>query len=180
MSAGKTHEVRVELASLRDLFRAPEPDPLSGRPHADAGIDRILNKVRPRPRGPVRAMIVLPAKESATDLEARTRAALQQYCDVRIEQGKNDKASLRHEGFATLWRGLLFLALCLLGSRLVGEPRYLPGIIGRFLDEGFIIAGWVALWYPLDVLLYQHWPLTREQRLYAQLRDMELKFEFVG
>ena len=180
MSAAKTHEVRVELASLRELFQAPEPDPWSGRPHANAGIDRILNKVRPGPRGPVHATIVLPASERAADLEARTCTALQRYCDVRIARGLNDKASLRHEGFATLWRGLVFMALCMLASRIVGEPRYLPGIIARFLDEGFIIAGWVALWYPLDVLLYQHWPLTREQRLYEQLRGMDLTFEFVG
>jgi len=179
MSAGKTNEVRIELASLRELFQAPEPDPLSGRPHADTGIDRILNKVRPGPRGPVRATIVLPAKEGAADLEARTRAALRQYCDVRIEQGNNDKASLRREGLATLWRGLVFLALCMLASRIVGEPRYLPGIFARFLDEGFIIAGWVALWYPLDVLLSPHWPLTRDQRFYVLLLNMELKFEFV-
>jgi len=180
MADANTHEIRIELASLQELFRSPDSDPLSGRPHADSGLDRILNKVRPGPRGPIRATIVLPASARAADLETRTRAALQQYCDVRIAQGLNDKASLRREGVATLWRGLLFLALCMLGSRLVGEPRYLPDIVGRFLDEGFIIAGWVALWYPLDVLLYQHWPLTREQRLYEQLRNMDLSFEFAG
>jgi hypothetical protein len=179
MASAESHDVQIKLASLRELFQSPELDPLSGRPHAHSGIDRILNMIRPGPHGPVRATIELPASERAPDLEARTRAALRQYCGVRIEQGKNDKASLRHEGVATLWRGLLFLALCMLGSRLVGEPRYLPDILGRFLDEGFIIAGWVALWYPLDVLLYQHWPLTREQRLYERLREMELKFEFV-
>jgi len=113
MSARKAHEVRIELATLRELFRAAEPDPLSGRPYGDAGIDRILSMVRPLPAGPVNATIVL------------------------------------------------------------------PGIVARFVDEGLVIAGWVALWYPLDVLLYQHWPLTRAQRLDAQLRDMELEFEFV-
>jgi hypothetical protein len=127
----------------------------------------------------VHATIVLPATERTADLEGKTRNALRQYCDVRIAQRANDKASLRHEGIATLGRGVVFLALCLLASRIVGEPRYLPGIIGRFLDEGFVIAGWVALWYPLDILLYQHWPLTREQRVYGELRDMQLTFEFV-
>jgi hypothetical protein len=107
------------------------------------------------------------------------RSGLQQYCDHRIGQITNDIASLRQEGLATLWRGLLFLALCMLGSQLLGEPKFLHGILARFLDEGLIIAGWVALWYPLDALLYQHWPLKRERRLYQSLRDMELKLEFV-
>jgi hypothetical protein len=60
----------------------------------------------------------------------------------------------------------------------LGEPKFLPGILARFLDEGLIIAGWVALWYPLDALLYQHWPLKRERRLYESLRETELKLEF--
>jgi hypothetical protein len=120
-----------------------------------------------------------PAATRTPDLEARIRSGLQQYCDHRIGQIANDISSLRQEGLATLWRGLLFLALCMLGSQLLGEPKFLPGILARFLDEGLIIAGWVALWYPLDALLYQHWPLKRERRLYQSLRDMELKLEFV-
>lgn len=180
MATSRYNEVRIELANLGELFQAPDPDPFSGRPHAESGVDRILNVVRPRRRGAISATIILPASERAPDLEARTRAALEVYCNARIGTTDNNKASLRQEGISTLWRGLFFLALCLLGSRLVGEPRFLPGIFGRFLDEGFIIAGWVALWYPLDVLLYQHWLLTREKRLYEQLRIAELTFEFAG
>ena len=178
MAQSKVHVVRVELARIQELFQAPAFDPLAGRPHADSGLERILTRVRPGPRGPIRATIVLPGSERAADLEVRVRAALHDYCAVRIEQQRNDKASLRHEGFATLMRGLVFLALCLLASRMLGDPKLLPGVLARYLDEGFIIAGWVALWYPLDVLLYEHWPLTREQRILERLRDMEMTFEF--
>jgi hypothetical protein len=96
----------------------------------------------------------------------------------RLVRNSNDASSLRQEGYATLWRGLVFLALCLLGSRLMGVVDFAPGFIERFIDEGLVIAGWVALWYPLDVLLYQRWPLARERRLYETVRDMALDFEF--
>jgi hypothetical protein len=173
-----SHDIRLELSDLRELFVAPELDPLAGQPFANSGIDRILSVSRARPNWPVRATLVLPAAARADDLELRTRAALEQYCDSRLTQIGHDATSLRHEGFATLWRGVLFLACCMLAARLVGEPRFLPDIVGRFLNEGFIIAGWVALWYPLDVLLYQRWPLWRERRLYQRVRDMTLVFEF--
>lgn len=178
MSDTSTHDIRLELSDPRELFHAPQLDPLAGQPHADPGIERILNRIRPRPGRPVRATLQLPAAARAPDLETQVRAGLQQYCDVRTGQIAHDLASLRQEGMATLWRGLLFLALCMFGSRVLGEPKVLPDIVARFLDEGLIIAGWVALWYPLDVLLYQHWPLKRERRLYEQLRLMDLKFEF--
>jgi hypothetical protein len=179
MTDTNVHDIHFDLADPRELFHAPELDPVRGQPHADSGIERILNRIRPRPDQPVRATLRLPAAARTPGLEAQVRSGLQQYCDLRIGQIANDIASLRQEGLATLWRGLLFLALCMLGSQVLGEPRFLPGILARFLDEGLIIAGWVALWYPLDALLYQHWPLKRERRLYEQLRGMELKLEFV-
>jgi hypothetical protein len=33
--------------------------------------------------------------------------------------------------------------------------------------EGVVIIGWVAMWRPLEVFLYDWWPL-REQRLYLE------------
>ena len=180
MTRDRTLHVRLELADPRELFNAPPCDPFAGRPHGESGVDRILNRLRPDPARSIRATIVLPVAARTADLESRWRAALGSHCDARIAYIRNDRSSLWHEGRATLLRGLLFLVLCMLGSRLVGEPVYLHPVIARFLDEGFVIAGWVALWYPLDALLYQHWPLTRECRMFERLRTMELAFEFTG
>jgi hypothetical protein len=178
MTAPATHRVRLELGSLGELFAEPGFDPLGGHAEDVPGIERLANQLRPLPRAPVCTRIALPASERAPDLEERCRRALRTVLDRRIERNRNDARSLRQEGYATLWRGLVFLALCLLGSRFVGELPLLPGFIERFVDEGLVIAGWVALWYPLDVLLYQRWPLARERRLYENLRDMQLEFEF--
>ena len=168
MTDPNTHDIHLDLADPRELFHPADLDPIGGQPYAEPGLERILNRIRPRPAEPVRATLRLPAAARTPDLEARMRSGLQRYCDHRIGQISNDIASLRQEGLATLWRGLLFLALCMLGSQTLGEPKFLPGILARFLDEGLIIAGWVALWYPLDALLYQHWPLKRERRLYSR------------
>lgn len=178
MSGPAAHHLSIELGSLEELFDAPQFDPVGGRAEELPGLERLANELRPLSRAPVCTRIQLPASARAPDLEERCRHALRVVLDRRIQRNRNDARSLRQEGYATLWRGLLFLALCLLGSRLVGELPLLPGFVERFIDEGLVIAGWVALWYPLDVLLYQRWPLARERRLYENLRDMRLEFEF--
>ena len=178
MTGPAMHDLQLELRSLRELFDPPGFDPLAGDAEESSGIDRLLNQLRPLPRAPVRTRLLLPASERAPDLEERCRGALRAVLDKRIARNRNDARSLRQEGYATLWRGLLFLALCLLGSRLMEVIDFAPGFVERFIDEGLVIAGWVALWYPLDVLLYQRWPLARERRLYEHLRDMHLEFEF--
>jgi hypothetical protein len=172
------HDVTLELGSLEELFTAPDFDPLAGRVEELPGLERLANQLRPLPHASVCARIVLPASERAPDLEQRARTALREVIDRRIERNLNDAHSLRGEGRATLWRGLLFFALCMLGSSLLGTTGALPSYLEHYIDEGLIIAGWVALWYPLDVLLYQRWPLARERRLYEALRDMRLEFQF--
>lgn len=178
MTRTAIHDMRLELRSLRELFDAPGFDPMTGNAEELSGIDRLANQLRPLPRVPVLTRIQIPASERAPDLEERCRGALRAVLDRRIARNRNDARSLRREGYATLWRGLLFLALCLLGSRLMEAIHFAPGFVERFIDEGLVIAGWVALWYPLDVLLYQRWPLARERRLYENLREMRLVFEF--
>ena len=178
MTRPEMHDLQLELPSLRELFAPPDLDPMAGRTEESCGLDRLLNQLRPLPQAQVRTRILLPASERAPDLEERCRNALGVVLDRRIARNRNDARSLRLEGYATLWRGLVFLALCLLGSRLMAEIDLLPGFIERFIDEGLVIAGWVALWYPLDVLLYQRWPLARERRLYESLREMRIDFEF--
>lgn len=176
MAGTRTHEITLNLDDIRELFLAPELDPFAGRSHAESGMDRMLHQLRARPRGAVRARIVLPHSQLAPDLESRCREALQCYCDTRIGQLTDQSVSLRREGYATLASGSVFLAACILGSTIVAEPVHLPDILGRFLNEGFVIAGWVALWYPLDALLYLRWPVHRDRRLYEALKTMEMSF----
>jgi hypothetical protein len=174
MAGTRTHEITLHLDDIRELFRAPEIDPFAGRSHAESGMDRMVLQLRARPRGAVRARIVLPPSQLAPDLESRCREALQHYCDTRIEQLMDQSVSLRREGYATLARGSVFLAACILGAQLAAEPIHLPAILARFLNEGFVIAGWVALWYPLDALLYLRWPVHRDRQLYEVLKTMEM------
>jgi len=37
------------------------------------------------------------------------------------------------------------------------------------LGEGLLILGWVALWRPLEIFLYEWWPLRRRMNVLRQL-----------
>jgi len=53
---------------------------------------------------------------------------------------------------------------------LVGRYHY-----GRFLHESIVIGAWVALWRPLEIFLYDWWPILGEARLYDRLSAMEVQ-----
>lgn len=69
----------------------------------------------------------------------------------------------------------MFLAVCLLLSTLFDELNSFPGLIRRFLSEGFLIAGWVSLWHPIELLLYEWGPYQRQKQIYELIKEMELK-----
>jgi hypothetical protein len=43
------------------------------------------------------------------------------------------------------------------------------------LREGLIIGGWVAMWRPMEIFLYEWWPLLRKGRLYQKLSRMHVE-----
>ncbi len=47
---------------------------------------------------------------------------------------------------------------------------YLAGTpFDTLVEQSFLILGWVANWRPLEIFLYDWWPLARRRRLYRRL-----------
>ena len=68
------------------------------------------------------------------------------------------------------------IAACIVLGK--GASSYLgPGYLGRFFDEGLIILGWVANWRPVEIFLYDWWPIVRRGRLYRRLSRAAVKIE---
>jgi len=46
---------------------------------------------------------------------------------------------------------------------------------GALLRESMVIGGWVALWRPLEIFLYDWWPILAERKLYDRLSVMPVR-----
>ena len=71
-------------------------------------------------------------------------------------------------GRISLAIGLCVLAACSMAGRLVSGLLG-PGYLGGFFGEGLIILGWVANWRPIQIFLYDWWPLVRRRKLLRRL-----------
>jgi hypothetical protein len=79
---------------------------------------------------------------------------------------------LLREGRLSLAIGLATLVLCIGAATLV--PTATLGTPGEILRESLVIAGWVVMWHPLEVLLYGIWPVVRERRLLERLAAAQI------
>ena len=72
---------------------------------------------------------------------------------------------------------LVFLTVAIgIVERLAGS---LPeSRLALVLREGTIIVGWVAMWRPVEIFLYDWWPIRAEARLFRRLSTMPVRIEY--
>lgn len=52
--------------------------------------------------------------------------------------------------------------------------------IGEILRESLTIGGWVSMWRPLEVFLYDWWPIRNEARLSDRLSAMPVRIRYAN
>ena len=92
----------------------------------------------------------------------------------RAQVLRQNLRQLLRRGSISLAIGLSFLVtFFLLGQligRLMGETQW-----AFLLRESLMIGGWVAMWKPLEIFLYDWWPIVGERRLYDRLSRIQAR-----
>ena len=97
------------------------------------------------------------------------------YFRQRAEATRRKLRQLFRVGRVSLVIGLAFLA----GAIVLGE--FVAGLVGKDSPtagssrRAFVIGGWVALWRPLEIFLYDWWPIRAEAKLFDRLGEMDVR-----
>ena len=163
----QTIEIRVE--EIAQLFNTLDPFPFKERDLDSDAEEYIVGWARELPRErPLQILVHLPAKEAETKGAQELGEALARFFAYRADVLGRDLNELLRIGRRSLLIGVSALGLCLTVGRLV-TGRFGPDYLGRFIEEGLIIVGWVANWRPIEIFLYDWWPLARRRDLYRRL-----------
>lgn len=166
--------VEIRLNDVRQLFHTLDPAPFHEKDLDENAAAYLLEACdEAGSRRPLRLIVHLPA----SDLEhesARTLAqSVNNYFAYRERQLRKDLLKLLRYGAISLFIGLLFLVACLaLRRELMTHPLVIDKAI---VDEGLLILGWVAMWRPIEILLYDWWPLARRQKLLHRLATIPVE-----
>ena len=173
MDATDADEIRIHLDKMEPFLGAPASSPFhDGRISDEA--DRFLrHRVLARRKGPPQRLVILVpphgAREATTAIDALRKHA------ARSEEASRDRVrEVLREGRWNLGIGLLFLVPMVLLAR--GVHLVLPsGTLASTVEQGITILGWVALWRPMEQLLYDWRPLRRDAEHYARLAVLEVE-----
>lgn len=161
------HQIELRIASLPALFNSMDPTPFHHR-DLDADAEAFLESwALEFPAGSHYRIVVHIGETPAGDAVALISEAIRNHFSYKALLARRGIRVLLLEGRTSLLIGLGFLALCVIGADLLGEHASAPFL--RALRESLIIGGWVAMWRPLQIFLYDWWPLARRMRIYRNL-----------
>jgi hypothetical protein len=155
--------LRLSLRSANQLFNSFDPSPFYEKDLDENAERYLVSWARElHPHADLRLTLYLREPPDDPQPGARLTQAIHHHFAERVRLTRAELRGLLREGRVSLAIGLAFLVLIELVASMTA------GIV----SEGLTIVGWVAMWRPLQIYLYDWWPLWQKQRLFARMGRM--------
>src|SRR5258706_2040330 len=165
-------EIRIE--KIAQLFHSLDPFPFREKDLDNDVEEFIVGWARELPPDkPLRIVVHLPETEASMPEAQELGAAITQYFGYRARV-----IALRLNELFRVGRRAMAIGFTVLSfSVITGETfvNLAPGPIGRVIEESLLIFGWVANWRPIEIFLYDWWPIVRRRNLYQRLSAAHVK-----
>jgi len=160
-------ELRVD--EIVQLFDTLDPFPFPERDLDAHAEEYIVGWARELPReGPLSIIVHFPGTAVQKKAAENLGPAFARYFNYRAGVVQRDLNELLRIGRRSLLIGATILVACLVlahtAAGLIADNPF-----KRLIEESFLILGWVANWRPLEIFLYDWWPLRRRRDLYRRL-----------
>lgn len=166
--------IEISLGSVRQLFTSLDPAPFREKDLDDEAEAYIVAAARELGHGePLKLVVHLPEDQARVAAEMDLPGSVHGYFDYRLWATRRQLALLLRNGWISLAIGLSFLFACI-GVRQVFLADA-TGTVAHIVAEGLLISGWVAMWHPLQIFLYDWWPLRQTARVYAKLAQVPIE-----
>ena len=162
------HRLALRVREIAQLFNSMDPTPFLSKdldPEAEDFIETWASGFAPSNRFHI--TIHLEQWPSDGDPSEMLTGAIHNHFAYKAERARSALKHFLRQGRMSLVIGLVFVSLCLFAADAIGNFGTNTG--ATIARESLTIVGWVAMWRPLQIFLYDWWPLQRQVRLYQKL-----------
>ena len=167
LHAAAAGPIRLNLRSLQQLFNSLDPSPFRDRDLDPEAARFIVEEAQDLPHdAPIAIVLHMPADDAArADF---VPSALHNYFALMRQSDERRMRMIFREGRWSLAVGLVVV------FAIFALARFLSAAVPRdslwhMLIDSLVILGWVILWRPAELLLYDWWPVRRRIQLYRRL-----------
>lgn len=169
-------EIDIPLNDIRHLFLEPNCDPFTDRNLTISGLDYAIKQLRAKPLPEqIKLNLIVPNAVNPEDV----KTALKRHCLNIIKDKEEEACYLNSQIESNFKRAFLpFLIMIIaVGSimyHLMDERSRFLQILMVLLNNCLIIMGWVLIWIPAEMFLYDAPRLKKEIALYNLLANAEV------
>ena len=175
-NSGLEAKIEINLSRLSQLFNSLDPSPFHERDLDHDAEEYIVNSAEEIPRQrPLCLVIHLPADQLPNVGSNDLGEAIHNYFDYRKTNEQRRLRLLFRDGRIALITGIAFLFCCVLLREVAFS--FGNGTAYRIIGEGMLIIGWVAMWRPLEIFLYEWVPVRRRCRTLEKLSKMRVAIQ---
>jgi hypothetical protein len=161
------HQIELRISALSELFNSMDPTPFHHRDLDRDAVEFLESWALAFPPNSHFRILVHVETMPPEDPTQLVTEAMRNYFDEKSVLALRSLRLLLIEGRTSLMIGIAFLALCLFAADLL--VAFTTNTFLRLLKESLLIGGWVAMWRPLQIFLYDWWPIVRRRRIYRNL-----------
>jgi hypothetical protein len=166
--------IELKLRHVAQLFNSLDPSPFPEKDLDQDAEDFIVAWAQELPaHGPLHLVIGVEEPLPPGQTEATIEEAVRHYFTYRAGATRLELMQLLRRGRTSLVIGVTFLSVCLVLGEFI--TRVSRGALLGIPREGLTIGGWVALWRPMEIYLYDWWPIRRRWRLFDRLSRMRVE-----
>ena len=172
--------IEVHVGELKQLFNSIDPSPFRNKDLDREAEEFIVGWAKDLPHDGTLALVVdLDREAGLPDEAAVLRDAIHEFFRQRAEGQRRRLRELFRRGRTSLLIGLTVLTAAIaLGDVLASLMK--TSRIGEILRESLTIGGWVSMWRPLEIFLYDWWPIRREAQLSDRLATMPVRIRYLN
>lgn len=164
--------IEVHVSDLPELFNSFDPTPFLKRDLDPSAEDFIAGWARDLdPKVPLELRV--HADRIPPDATDVVHTAVRDHFARKAGDTRRKLRLLFRNGRVSLLIGLAVVA----ASVLIGDAveNLMAGYrSGTIIRESLLIGGWVAMWRPIEIFLYEWWPIRAEARLFDRLSRMKV------
>jgi hypothetical protein len=156
--------IDMVVKDARQLFDMRDPSPYRERDLDDDAVEYLLGAAREiGQRTHLRVAIRVEGEADPVLTPEVIVAAVRTHLEYERERQRRQVREVLAQGRRSLAIGVGALAVLLSAAELT---TLLPGShLLEIVHEGLVISGWVAMWRPLELLLYDWWPHVEQRRV---------------
>jgi hypothetical protein len=165
--------IEVHVRDFSQLFHSMDPAPFHERDLDREAEAFIVNSAKDLATdGPLALVVYLD--QTGVDETGILGEAIRVHFARRVEGARRELRQLLRRGRTSLTIGLPLLGASVAGGDLVARLMDVQPL-AQVLRESLVIGGWVGMWRPMEIFLYDWWPIRNERRLLERLREMSVR-----